>query len=180
MSQENKNENVVIGFFASQDIADETIEGLKQWDRVNDHFELGEVGTIRKEGDKVKTHVHGKAGKGAVVGATIGLIGTVLTGGAALFGAAAVGGGLGATLGHFFKKSLHLTQDEIAQIGARLDAGEAAVVVNCDEDEIDDVTAFLQASHGTVQSYRVPAEALEEAADTVTEDVTYDSPDDEG
>jgi hypothetical protein len=174
MSEENKNENVVIGFFANQDAADEVIEGIKQWDKINYHFELGEIGTISKEGDKVKTHVRGKAGKGAIVGATLGVIGTVLTGGLALIGAAAVGGGLGAALGHFFQRSLHLTPEEIERIGERLDAGEIAVVVTCDEDEIENVNEYLTASQGTVLTYRVPTEALQEAAAAVTQDVTSD------
>jgi outer membrane lipoprotein SlyB len=174
MSEENKNENVVIGFFATDDIAKEAIDGLKQWDKINYHIDLGEIGTITKEGDKIRTHVHGHAGAGAVVGATLGVIGTVLTGGLGLIGAAALGGGAGAALGHFFKKSLHLTPEEIEQIGKRIDGGEVAVVVNCDEDEIDEVTEYLTASQGSVQTYRVPSDALADAAEAVSADVTRD------
>ena len=64
MSQEeklkNENDNVVIAFFADQAAAESAIEGIKNWDQINDHFELGAIGTIYKEGDKIKTKVAAK------------------------------------------------------------------------------------------------------------------------
>ena len=69
---------------------------------MNEQFELGTIGTIYKEGDKIKTQVGRKTGKGAAIGATVGIIGAVLTGGASLI-ATTVGGG---ALGHLFKKSM--------------------------------------------------------------------------
>ena len=61
---------------------DSAIEGIKNWDRINDHFELGAIGTIYKEGDKIKTKLGRKTGKGAKIGkaAVVGVIGAVLTG----------------------------------------------------------------------------------------------------
>jgi hypothetical protein len=44
-----------------------------------------------------------------------------------------VGGATGGVVGAFMKKSTHLTKEEIAQIGAELDAGRVAVVATCDE-----------------------------------------------
>ena len=79
----DKNENVVIAIFDDEESANESIDGLKQWDRVNDEIKLGAIGTITKDGDKVKTHVGRKVGKGAAVGATVGVIAAALTGGAA-------------------------------------------------------------------------------------------------
>ena len=39
MSEEKDlNENVVIGFFADQATADYAIDGLKKWDKINDHI----------------------------------------------------------------------------------------------------------------------------------------------
>lgn len=160
---EDKNENVVIGIFESQEAADQAIEGLKAWDKINEKISLGIIGTITKDGDKVKTHVARKVGKGAKVGAVVGIIGAVLTGGVLIAGAIGAGA-LGGALGSFFKKSLNLTKDEIAQIGAELDAGKVAVVVTCDEHEIESVTSYLTSPTSTVRTYRVPDEALEEAA----------------
>lgn len=174
--QEDKNENVVITIFPSQEAADEAIEGLKQWDRVNDHIKLGAIGTISKDGDKVKTHVGRKVGKGVVVGATVGIIGAVLTGGATLIAGAVGAGTLGGALGAFFKKSLNLTKEEIDQIGQELDEGKVAAVVTCDDFEIESVTEFMSGPTTTVRTYRVPEEALTEASeasevmDQVTED----------
>ena len=175
---EDKNENVVLAFFDSQEAADEAIDGLKKWDHINDHFKLGDIGTIYKDGDKVKTHMGRKSSKGIAVGATVGVIGAVLTGGLSLIGGVVGGSVLGGGLGSFFKKSLHLTKDEIAQIGAELDSGKVAVVVNCDEDEIDPSSQYLSASGGTVRAYKVPGEALEEVATALDEAGEMPSEDD--
>jgi hypothetical protein len=173
MSKNNEideNENVVIGFFANKEAADDAIDGLKQWDKANDHIKFGAIGTITKDGDKVKTHVGRKTGKGALIGAGVGVIAAVLTGGASIIGTTVLGGALGA----FFKKSSHLTKDEIAQIGTELDSGKVAVLVPCDDWEIDSAEEFLKASHGTVRTYKVPTEALEAAAPAVSDDVASD------
>ena len=105
------------------------------------------------------------------------MIGTVLTGGLGIIAARRrAGDRCGATLGHFFKKSLHLTPEEIEQIGKRLDGGQVGVVVNCDEDEIDNVSEYMGGSEGHVLVYRVPTEALKDAAAAVTDNVTSDDP----
>jgi predicted polyphosphate/ATP-dependent NAD kinase len=88
----------------------------------------------------------------------------VLTGGASLIVTAVGAGALGGALGSFFKKSTHLTQEEIAQIGQELDGGRVAVVVTCDDFEIPLVTECMVSSKGTVRTYSVPQEALAEAA----------------
>ena len=44
--EKDKNENVVIAIFDDEESANESIEGLKQWDRVNDEIKLGAIGTI--------------------------------------------------------------------------------------------------------------------------------------
>jgi hypothetical protein len=164
------NENVVIGFFANKDAADEAIDGLKHWDKINDHIKLGAIGTITKDGDKIKTHVGRRTGKGALIGAGVGVIAAVLTGGASIIGTTVLGGALGA----FFKKSTGLTKEDIQEIGAELDAGKVAVLVPCDEHEIESATDFLKASGATVSVYRVPTEALEEVAPAVSQDVESD------
>jgi hypothetical protein len=168
MSEENKqpdnNDNVVITLFPSKESAEEAIDGLKMWDKANHNMKLGVIGTISKDGDQIATHVGRKAGKGMALGATLGVIGAVLTGGLSLIGTAVATGALGGALGAFFKKSMNLTKEEIAQIGEALDAGNVAVVVTCDDFEIPWVTEFMQGSGGTVRSYAVPQEALAEAA----------------
>jgi len=162
----NENDNVVIAFFADLAAAESAIEGIKNWDRINDHFELGTIGTIRKEGDKIKTDVGRRTGKGAKVGAVVGVIAAALTGGASLIITAVGAGAVGGALGHFFKKSTQLTKEEIAGIGQELDGGRVAVVVTCDDFEIPMVTEFMEGSKGTVRTYKVTDEALIQAAST--------------
>jgi hypothetical protein len=158
--QKNENDNVVIAFFADNAAAEDAVKGLKIWDKVNEQFELGTIGTIYKDGDKIKTQVGRKTGKGMAIGAAVGVIGAVLTGGVSLI-ATTVGGGV---LGHFFKKSMQLTPEEIAEIGKELDGGRVAVVVACDDFEIPMVTEYMEGSKGTVRTYKVSSEALAEAA----------------
>jgi len=141
-----------------------TRDGIKVWDRSYDHIKLGAVGTMSKKGDKVQTHVGRKTGKGMAIGATVGVIGAVLTGGMSLLATAVGTGALGGVLGAFFKKSTHLTQKEIVAIGQELDAGRVAVVVNCDDYEVPLVTEYMVGSGGTVRTYNVPSAALTEAA----------------
>ncbi len=155
---------MVIAFFADHAAAESAIEGIKNWDRINDHFELGAVGTIYKEGDKIKTKVGRKAGKGAKVGAVVGVIGAVLTGGASLIVTAVGASAVGGALGSFFKKSTGLTKKEIAEIGQELDSGRVAVVITCDDFEIPLVTEYMEGSKGTVRTYKVTDEALIQAA----------------
>lgn len=160
----DNNDNVVITFFADEAAAQQAIDELKVWDKANEHMKLGAIGMIRKEGDKIKTSVGRKTGKGVAIGAAVGVIGAVLTGGASLIAGAVGAGALGGALGAFFKKSMNLTKEEIDQIGQELDAGRIAVVVACDDYEVPMVTEYMVASGGTVRTYSVPEQALAEAA----------------
>ncbi len=168
MSNEQKpkddNDIVLVAFFENEEAAKSAIDGIKLWDKQYDGIKLGAVGTISKDGDKLKTHVGRKTGKGAAIGAAVGVIGAVLTGGASLIVTTVGAGALGGVLGSFFKKSSHLTEEEIADIGKQLDAGKVAVLVNCDDFEVPLVTEYMVGSHATVRTYSVPKEALHEAA----------------
>jgi len=165
----NKNDHVVIALFASREAADDTVAMLKHWDKGNKEIQLGSVGTITKEGDKVVTHVGRRTGRGAKVGAVLFVASAVLTGGGTLVASAATGAVAGGVVGTFFNKSTNLTKEEFQQLGAKLDEGHVAVVVTCDEDEVEATTAQLIDAGGQVQSYAVPAEALEEATQAMDE-----------
>ncbi len=164
---DNKNEHVVIALFDNQQFADYGIDNLKQWDRANDDIKLGVIGTITKKGDKVKTHVAHRTGGGAKVGAVLGIIAGVLSGGVTLVAGAVGGAVLGGIGGSVFKKSLHLTKEEIQALGQELDKGRVAVVVTCDENEVEALSQELARWGGDVKGYAVPAEALSEAAAAV-------------
>jgi hypothetical protein len=163
----NKNDHVVIALFDSEDFANYGIDLLKKWDYATPDIKLGVIGTITKKGDKVKTHVAHKTGKGAKVGAVLGIIAAVLTGGASWIVAAAGGGALGGIAGSFFKKSLHLTKEEIEALGKELDRGKVAVVVTCDEHEVEATGKQLAQYGGVLHTYAVPEEALSEVADAL-------------
>ena len=160
---DNKNDQVVIAFFPSAEEAERAAEALKKWDDANDDVKLGAVGTISKDGDKVKTQLGRKTGKGLAVGAVLGVVAAAL-GPVGLIGGAIAGGALGGVVGSFLKKSVNLDKEAIAKIGAELDRGQVAVVVACDDFEVGPTSDQLALAGGTVHRYEVPTEALEEAS----------------
>src|SRR3954471_13408363 len=140
---ENKNDHVVIALFVSEDFANYGIDLLKKWDNATDEIKLGAIGIISMKGGKVKTHVPPKVGSGAKVGAVVGIIAAVLTGGTSWIVGAMGGSALGGISGAFFKKSLHLTKQEIETLGKQLEEGKVAVVVTCDEHEVEETGKHL-------------------------------------
>ena len=160
---DNNNDQVVIAFFPSAEEAERAAEALKNWDDANDDVKLGAVGTISKDGDKVKTQLGRKTGKGLAVGAVLGVVAAAL-GPVGLIGGAIAGGALGGVVGSFLKKSVNLDKEAIAKIGAELDRGQVAVVVACDDFEVGPTSDQLALAGGTVHQYAVPTEALEEAS----------------
>lgn len=168
---DNKNANVVIATFANEQAAKDAVDAIKTWDKANDDVKLGAVGTITRDEDgKVKTHLGRKAGRGATVGVVLGLIAAVLSGGVGLVGGLVGGAALGGVVGAFFKKSANLSKEDIQQIGEELSGGGAAVVVACDAYEIADTENQLREAGGTVRSFELPEEAIDEAAEAAVEE----------
>ncbi|MFO7635594.1 MAG: DUF1269 domain-containing protein [Caldilinea sp.] len=161
---DNKNEHAVVALFDSVTDADIAIDSLKNWDNANDEIKLGSIATISKEGDKIKAHTGRKGKKGAKAGAIVGVIAGVLSGGVTLIGGALAGAVGGGVLGSFFKKGTPLSKEEIAEIGAALDEGCVAVVVACDEDEVEATSAQLAQSGGKVRNYAMPVGTMDETA----------------
>ncbi len=164
---ENKNENVVIAFFQNEDAAQAAIETLKSWDEADDDVKLGAIGTIVKQGDDVRTHVPHKIGRGVTVGAAVGIIAGVLTGGIGLLGGVVAGGAMGGVTGAFLKQNTNLDKTEIERIGQQLDAGNAAVVVACDDYEVSPTRQQLESVGGEVWDYAVTKESMKAAQDYV-------------
>lgn len=160
----NKNDKVMIGLFKSNEAADQAIQQLKDWDRSHDDYDFGSIGKIFKENGEIKTSVPHKTKGGAAIGIILGIIAGILTGGIGFVAAAAGGGILGGIAGSFFKKSLHLTPEEIASLGPELDAGKVVVVVACDDYEMRAVDSNFQYAGGEVRAYSVPVDAINEAA----------------
>lgn len=164
----DKNENVVVGIFEDREAAEKAIERLKKWDKASDDVKLGAVGLLYKEGDEVKSVINHQEGRGLKVGALVGVIAGVLTGGIGLVGGAAAGGLMGAAAGAFFAKSLNLNEAECNTIGRELDLGKAAVVVTCDDYEVVPTRNTMEHMGGVVKLYVVPADAIDEAASSLT------------
>jgi len=164
MANDGKNDHVIVAIFDNEEAADTASKALQEWDKANDDIKLGAVGTIYKKGDKIKTKMGRRTGKGAKVGATLGIVAGVLSGGLTIVAGAAAGAVGGGALGAFFKKSTNMTKEEIQELGTKLDAGKVALIVTLDENEVAATTEQLSSQGGQVQSYTIPAEALEEAA----------------
>jgi uncharacterized membrane protein len=164
----NKNEHVVMAFFSSKEAAELAASALKDWDHADKEVKLGAIGLVYNEEGEIKTHVPRKTGRGIAVGAVLGVVAAAL-GPVALVGAAVGGGTLGGVLGSFFKQSFNLDEAAVQEIGAKLDAGKVGVVVAVDEFEMASTAAQLANAGGSVYQFTVPAAALDEVAQTTTQ-----------
>jgi uncharacterized membrane protein len=165
----SEDDHVIVAFFENESAARAATHALKKWDKANQDIKLGAIGRISREGDQVKTQVGRKTGQGAKVGAVIGIAAAVLSGGASLVGGALSGGVLGGVAGAFFKRSVNLSKDDIEQMGTELENGRVALVMACDEAELEATRTELSGLGGRVQNYLVPAQVLDEAAQALEE-----------
>jgi hypothetical protein len=150
---------LVLGYFGSEAAADEAVESLKQWDKASKDVKLGAIGVLVKdEKGKVKTHKVGKRNTG--LGALLGVIAAVLSGGITLLGGV-VGGGI---IGALFHKGLGISKEEMAKIDGYLNDGKAAVGLLARPDEAEAVTAKMTELSGVAaESFEVADEVVEEA-----------------
>ena len=150
---------LVLVYFGNEGAADEAVNAVKQWDKATKEIKLGAIGILVKDKDgKVKTHKVGKRNTG--VGAILGVIAAVLSGGISLLGGI-VGGGV---IGALFHKGLGISKDQMAKIDGYLNDGKAAVGVLVKADEVEAVTAKLTELGGmAAESYEVSEEVVEEA-----------------
>lgn len=150
--------NLILAYFGDEAGADAAVASLKDWDKASKEIKLGAIGILAKDDKgKVKTHKVGKRNTG--VGAILGAIAAVLSGGLTLVGGVAGG----AIIGAMFHKGLGISKEEMAEIDAALNDDKAAVGVLVTADEESTVTAKLQELGGTIKSYEVSDEAIEEA-----------------
>jgi|CXWK01.1.fsa_nt_gi uncharacterized membrane protein len=150
---------LVLVYFGNEGAADEAVNAVKQWDKATKEIKLGAIGILVKDKDgKVKTHKVGKRNTG--VGAILGVIAAVLSGGISLLGGI-VGGGV---IGALFHKGLGISKDQMAKIDGYLNDGKAAVGVLVKADEVEAVTAKLTELGGmAAESYEVSEEVVDEA-----------------
>ena len=163
------NERAVIGYFDSAAQAEQAAQELMRWDKADEVIKLGAIGILTKSaGGKLETkNLSAKnTGKGAMVGLGLGALAAVFSGGLTLIPTAVAGAAGGGLVGSLSKKGLGLSDDDLQQLSAQLDGGRAALLVLCDEPEVEATAAQLAASGGTVRrpADAVSPEALREAA----------------
>jgi uncharacterized membrane protein len=163
---DDKNEQLVLGYFDSKDQAEQAADALKGWDKANEDIKLGAVAVLSKnDKGKIETTKLGprNTGKGAKIGVIVGVIAGILTGGVSLVGGAIWGAVLGGGAGALSKKGIGLSKDEIDRLGAELENGHAALLVMVDENEVADTTAEVTRLGGKAQASAVAPEAVAQA-----------------
>ena len=157
--------HLVMAFFESEAAADIAAGEIKGWDKASKEVKLGAIGVLVKDEDgKVKSHLLGKRKGG--LGALLGALAVVLTGGLALVGGALVGG----VLGSFFHKGLGMSKDDVNRIGGELDTGQAAVCILAEPDEAAGVSDKLAELGGTPETHEVSEEAVAQAEEAAEEE----------
>jgi len=168
---DNKNEHLVTAVFDSKDKAAEAAQALKDWDKANEDIKLGAISVLTKnEKGKIETTNYSsrQTGKGAKIGVIAGAITALLSGGLTLLGGVIGGAALGALGGSLRKQGLGLSEDDLKALAAELDAGHAALLVMCDDSEVEATTAELTTLGGKTQSKPVSDEAVQQAEQALT------------
>ena len=187
----NKNDHLVVGLYATEDLVRAAVDAIKEWDVWDHDVRLGAIAVmVYDESKKGGIHFIEKgqrstktgAGWGTAIGATIG----ILSGGIALVPGMAAGAAIGGALGALNHRNLGLTDAQHAKILAALKDGGAAVGAMADDFEVDAVVAKMEETGGNVDHYKLPEEtaaavtmaaaaqadaedAIDEAADDVDE-----------
>jgi uncharacterized membrane protein len=115
---------------------------------------------VLDEHGKLKTHKLGttSAGKGAAIGAVLGVLGPIGLG---------IGAGGGALLGKLHHKSLGLEDADRERLGEALQGGKAAVGVLASPDEMVAVESILLGRGGVTEAHEFDAAVLREAAEGI-------------
>ncbi len=126
---------------------------------------MAAIGVLREtEKGKIQTKKYGyhNTGKGATIGAILGILAAMLPGIGLVAGVVggAVAGGL---LGTFSKESLGLNSDDFAKLKSALADGKAALVVLSEPEEANAVHAELEKLGGVVDRYVTSSDDLDKA-----------------
>ena len=168
---DNKNEHLVVAVFDSKDMAAGAAQALKDWDKANEDIKLGAMSVLTKnEKGKIETTNYSsrKTGKGAKIGVIVGVITAILSGGVTLLGGVIGGAVLGGLGGSLSKQGLGLSEDDLKALAAELNAGHAALLVMCDDSEVEATTAELTTLGGKTQNKPVSEEAVQQAEQALT------------
>ena len=117
-------------------------------------------------------------GKGAKIGAILGVIAAIPTGGLSLLGGVVAGSAGGGVLGHFVHHNYSLSEADLARIHGGLDEGKAFIGVLVPAEQAGafemQLTRFggVTKSHDITEEGAQKAEAAVEAAPPASEDAT--------
>jgi uncharacterized membrane protein len=162
-------ERAVTAYFDSDAQAEQAAQDLMRWDQANDDLKLGAIGVLTKDAEgklATKNLSARNTGKGAKIGLGLGALAAVFSGGLTLIPTALAGAAGGGLVGALSKKGLGMSDEDLQQLSAQLEGGHAALLVLCDEPDVEATAAQLAASGGTVRrpADAVSPEALQEAA----------------
>ena len=155
---------VVIAFFDDEFEARQAADALRDWDKERKDIKLGSCGVIFEKNGRLKTHVGRWGGPEARVGAVIGVIAAVFSGGMGLVGGTVAGDVTGGAAGSFFRKANHLQVKDFEVIMEALHEGKGVLLVTCNSDELDDTAEQLKVLGGHVSAWELPAGTLDETA----------------
>jgi uncharacterized membrane protein len=159
--------HLVLAFFESETAADGAAQALTGWARDNRRVQLEGIGVLAKdEQGEVLTHKLGprETRKGIGIGAVLGIVGALASGGLTLLGGAALGGASGGVVGSLFHKGLGMSSQDLSNIGRRLDDGEAAVGALVPSRQAGAVSQELEALGGQPKTHGVDPRELSDAA----------------
>ena len=160
------NQHLILAFFNSEAEADEAARSLGEWAKSNPLAQLGALGVlVEDEYGNLNTHKLGprQTRKGIGIGAVLGVVGAVATGGVSLVGGAVVGGASGGAVGTLFRKGLGMSAADTAYVAGRLTAGHAAVGALAAEHQAQAIAAQLETLGGEPRTHAVQADVLDEA-----------------
>jgi len=166
MPDSDTNQAVIASFDSSAQ-AEQAAHDLMGWDKANDDVKLGAVGMLTRndKGEiKTKNFSQRNTGKGAKVGMGLGVAAAIFSGGLTLIPTAIGGAVAGGAAGTLFRKGLGMSDEELQDLGAELEGGRAALLVMCDESDVEATTEYLSAAGGKPRSHAVASADLESAA----------------
>lgn len=161
MSKQNRQ--LVIAVFESPAAAQAAAQALKGWDKASDDVKAGAIGILLPDGHGGirQEYVGARAtGKGAEIGAILGLIAAVPTGGLSLLAGAVSGAAGGAVLGTFYHQQLGLSGTDREQLAKEIGGGRAAVGVLVSAGEAEAFHTKLSELGGAPQLHEVTDEGV--------------------
>lgn len=156
----NKNNRLVVAYYANRAAAEAAAQQLKDWDKANDAIKLGAIAVLAinpKNGELEASEIgQRETGSGALWGTAIGAAVGILTGGIGFIPGLLLGAGGGALVGSLFHKDVGMTDADQQEMVNNLRQGGAALAVMADDFEVDSTLAQMKHLGGRVESYVVP------------------------